>query len=246
MNNNVLREYSQKGYFTIKNVFSAADIYVLKNEIQIANNTDKYFDKNGEIRRIEKIFNKGKKLNFLNKEIIKILKNLFNEDYIIFKDKFNAKPPGGEGFFAHYDGVFIFKDEKNFYKKGWYEYSDHFINVLVALDMCDKKNGTIEISKIHKDNFNSLLKNTKNNGTPDLLDEIEKKLTFEPIILNPGDIVIFSNQCPHRSKKNYSNSSRGTLYYTYTLAKFGSFYEKYFEDKKNSQNKTSKSLSGEV
>lgn len=246
MNNNVLREYSQKGYFTIKNVFSSADIYVLKNEIQIANNTDKYFDKNGEIRRIEKIFNKGKKLNFLNKEIIKILKNLFNEDYIIFKDKFNAKPPGGEGFFAHYDGVFIFKDEKNFYKKGWYEYSDHFINVLVALDMCDKKNGTIEISKIHKDNFNSLLKNTKNNGTPDLLDEIEKKLTFEPIILNPGDIVIFSNQCPHRSKKNYSNSSRGTLYYTYTLAKFGSFYEKYFEDKKNSQNKTSKSLSGEV
>lgn len=246
MNNNILREYSQKGYFTIKNVFSSADIYVLKNEIQIANNTDKYFDKNGEIRRIEKIFNKGKKLNFLNKEIIKILKNLFNEDYIIFKDKFNAKPPGGEGFFAHYDGVFIFKDEKNFYKKGWYEYSDHFINVLVALDMCDKKNGTIEISKIHKDNFNNLLKNTKNNGTPDLLDEIEKKLTFEPILLNAGDIVVFSNQCPHRSKKNYSNSSRGTLYYTYTLAKFGSFYEKYFEDKKNSQNKTSKSLSGEV
>jgi len=246
MNNNILREYSQKGYFTIKNVFSSADIYVLKNEIQIANNTDKYFDKNGEIRRIEKIFNKGKKLNLLNKEIIKILKNLFNEDYIIFKDKFNAKPPGGEGFFAHYDGVFIFKDEKNFYKKGWYEYSDHFINVLVALDMCDKKNGTIEISKIHKDNFNNLLKNTKNNGTPDLLDEIEKKLTFEPIVLNAGDIVVFSNQCPHRSKKNYSNSSRGTLYYTYTLAKFGSFYEKYFEDKKNSQNKTSKSLSGEV
>jgi len=246
MNNNILREYSQKGYFTIKNVFSSADIYVLKNEIQIANNTDKYFDKNGEIRRIEKIFNKGKKLNLLNKEIIKILKNLFNEDYIIFKDKFNAKPPGGEGFFAHYDGVFIFKDEKNFYKKGWYEYSDHFINVLVALDMCDKKNGTIEISKIHKDNFNNLLKNTKNNGTPDLLDEIEKKLTFEPIVLNAGDIVIFSNQCPHRSKKNYSSSSRGTLYYTYTLAKFGSFYEKYFEDKKNSQNKTSKSLSGEV
>jgi len=246
MNNNIFREYSQKGYFTIKNVFSSADIYVLKNEIQIANNTDKYFDKNGEIRRIEKIFNKGKKLNLLNKEIIKILKNLFNEDYIIFKDKFNAKPPGGEGFFAHYDGVFIFKDEKNFYKKGWYEYSDHFINVLVALDMCDKKNGTIEISKIHKDNFNNLLKNTKNNGTPDLLDEIEKKLTFEPIVLNAGDIVVFSNQCPHRSKKNYSNSSRGTLYYTYTLAKFGSFYEKYFEDKKNSQNKTSKSLSGEV
>lgn len=246
MNTNILKEYSLNGYFTIKNVFSSSNIYDLKNEIKVADNVDKYFDKNGEIRRIERIFNKGKKLNFLNKEIIKILKNIFKEDYIIFKDKFNAKPPGGEGFFAHYDGVFMFKDEKNLNKKGWYEYSDHFINVLVALDICNKKNGTIEISKIHNDNFNNLLLNTKNNGTPDLLEEIESKLIFETIELNPGDIVVFSNQCPHRSKKNYSNSSRGTLYYTYTLEKFGSFYEKYFEDKKNSKNKTSKSLSGQI
>ena len=246
MNTNILKEYSLNGYFTIKNVFSSADIYDLKNEIKLAVNVDKYFDKKGEIRRIERIFNKGKKLNFLNEEIIKILKNIFKEDYIIFKDKFNAKPPGGEGFFAHYDGIFMFKDEKNLNKKGWYEYSDHFINVLVALDICNKKNGTIEISKIHNDNFNNLLLNTKNNGTPDLLGEIESKLIFEIIELNPGDIVIFSNQCPHRSKKNYSNSSRGTLYYTYTFAKFGSFYEKYFEDKKNSKNKTSKSLSGQI
>ena len=26
---------------------------------------------------------------------------------LIFKDKFNAKPPGGEGF-AHYDGISIY------------------------------------------------------------------------------------------------------------------------------------------
>ena len=201
MNTNILKEYSLNGYFTIKNVFSLSNIHDLKDEIKVADNVDKYFDKNGEIRRIERIFNKGKKLNFLNKEIIKILK----KDYIIFKDKFNAKPPGGEGFFAHYDGIFMFKDEKNLNKKGWYEYSDHFINVLVALDICNKKNGTIEISKIHNDNFNNLLLNTKNNGTPDLLEEIESKLIFETIELNPGDIVIFSNQCPHRSKKNYSN-----------------------------------------
>jgi hypothetical protein len=246
MKTNILKEYSLNGYFTIKNVFSSTDIYDLKNEIKVADNVDKYFDKNGEIRRIERIFNKGKKLNFLNEEIIKILKNIFKEDYIIFKDKFNAKPPGGEGFFAHYDGIFMFKNEKNLNKKGWYEYSDHFINVLVALDICNKNNGTIEISKIHNDNFNNLLLNTKNNGTPDLLEEIESKLIFETIELNPGDIVIFSNQCPHRSKKNYSNYSRGTLYYTYTLEKLGSFYEKYFEDKKNSKNKTSKSLSGQI
>ena len=69
MTTNILKEYSLNGYFTIKNVFSSADIYNLKNEIKVADNVDKYFDKNGEIRRIERIFNKGKKLNFLNEEI---------------------------------------------------------------------------------------------------------------------------------------------------------------------------------
>ena len=86
MNTNILKEYSLNGYFTIKNVFSLSNIHDLKDEIKVADNVDKYFDKNGEIRRIERIFNKGKKLNFLNKEIIKILKNIFKEDYIIFKD----------------------------------------------------------------------------------------------------------------------------------------------------------------
>jgi ectoine hydroxylase-related dioxygenase (phytanoyl-CoA dioxygenase family) len=246
MFNNLKKTYSQKGYITIRNFFSEAIINNLNNEIKEAENVDKYFDKNNEIRRIERLFNKGKELNFVNQKILEILKNIFEEDYNIFKDKFNAKPPGGEGFFAHYDGVFIFVDKNNNKKNGWYEYSDYFINVLLALDPCNKKNGTIEISKIHNDKFENLLLNTKNNGTPDLLDEIENKLIFEPIELNIGDLVIFSNQCPHRSKKNFSNSSRRTLYYTYTPARIGSFYEKYFDDKKNSKNKTSKSLNGEI
>ena len=36
-----------------------------------------------------------------------------------------------------------------------------FINALVALDECNKKNGTIEIAKIHEGNFSDLLKKTK-------------------------------------------------------------------------------------
>lgn len=246
MFNNLKKDYLQKGYFTIKKIFDESTISTLINEIEVAKNVDKYLDKNGKIRRIEKLFNKGNELTFINNQVLKILRNVFEEDYTIFKDKFNAKPPGGEGFFAHYDGVFMFTDKNNVKKKGWYEYSDIFVNVLIAIDPCNKENGTIEIAKIHKDNFENLLLNTKNNGTPDLLDEIEKKLTFETIELNIGDLVVFSNQCPHRSKKNYSNTQRRTLYYTYTQARLGSFYKKYFNDKKNSQNTTSKSLSGEI
>lgn len=238
--------YSQKGFFIIKNVLKDSEINELNNEIGIANNVDKYFDKKGQIRRIERIFDKGENLYNLNLRIVELLKKIFEESFTIFKDKFNAKPPGGEGFFAHYDGIFEFKDNNLIKRKGWYEYTDIFVNILIALDSCSKENGTIEISNIHNDSFENLLLNTKQDGTPDLLEAIEKSSIFESIELAAGDVVIFSNQCPHRSKKNYSSSSRRTLYYTYTPEKFGSFYEKYFFDKKNSKNTKSKSLSGEI
>ena len=51
-------------------------------------------------------------------------------------------------------------------------------------------------------------------------------------------MVVFSNTCPHRSKKNNSNESRRILYYTYSLSKNGSKYDKYFEDKEKSKNKS--------
>ena len=76
--------------------------------------------------------------------------------------------------------------------------------------------------------------------------EIEKKLKFKVINLNIGDVIIFSNTCPHRSKKNNSNVDRKILYYTYTPLKYGSMYEKYFIDKSKSKNTNSRSLSGEL
>ena len=104
-------------------------------------------------------------------------------------------------FFAHYDGIFKFKNENNEDRKGWYEYGNFFVNALIALDPCNMENGTIEISNAQKESFDKLLSNTKKNGTPDLLPEIEKKLKFKVINLSYGDVVIFSNTCPHRSKK---------------------------------------------
>jgi len=242
-NKNLRQAYIQKGYFIMQKFFDKLSICALKDEIKVAENVDKYFDNNGTIRRIERLYNKGVKLNEINNKIINQLNNIFGEPYVIFKDKFNAKPGGGEGFVAHYDGIFMFKDENGVDRKGWYEYTDNFVNVLVALDPCNKENGTIEIAEVHNGSFENLLLNTKQNGTPEILNEIKAKINFHTIELNAGDIVIFSNLCPHKSEKNNSKQSRGTLYYTYTQEKHGSFYEKYFIDKKNSKNNKSKSLS---
>ena len=232
------KEFLDKGFFVCKNIFEKKLIADLIFDISKAKNTKKYFDNNKIIRRIEKLYNKSENLINLNNIILKILKNILNKDFIIFKDKFNAKPPGGEGFFAHYDGIFEFNNENNNKKRGWYEYSDFFINALVALDPCDKINGSIEIAKKHQGDFDKLLINTKKDGTPALTKKIEDQTKFELIDLNIGDIVFFLNTCPHRSKKNYSKNNRRILYYTYSPAELGSKYDEYFNDKSNSKNKS--------
>ena len=232
------KSFDKNGYFVCKKFFQKTFISHLINEIDQSKNTIKYYDNLKFLRRIEKLYDKGHQLKQLNNNISLLLKNVFNENFLIFKDKFNAKPPGGEGFFAHYDGIFHFINSNNEKKNGWYEYGNFFINALVALDDCNEANGALELAKSHKGDFNELLKNTKQNGTPALTKEIESKTTFDLINLDIGDMVIFSNTCPHRSKKNLSNESRRIIYYTYSLEKNGSKYDEYFNDKEKSKNES--------
>lgn len=243
MKKNLNQIFSIKGYFVLENAIPNKTVDKIIEEINSIKDADFYFDKNNKLRRIERLYNKGEELNRLNDFIMNKMKKIFNESFLIFKDKFNAKPPGGKGFFPHFDGIFKFKDKENKIKKGWYEYGNNFINALVALDKCTEENGTIELATKYKNNnFNDLIKFTKNNGTPEINDQELKKNKFKKIILNKGDIVFFSNICPHKSDENKSKLDRRTLYYTYLNEKSGFQYENYFNDKKNSKNNTSKSL----
>tara|TARA_B100001540_G_scaffold35880_1_gene31833 strand:- start:425 stop:1168 length:744 start_codon:yes stop_codon:yes gene_type:complete len=243
---NFKQQYDQNGFFIVKNAVKKKVVLKILKEINLSRNTEIYFDRKNKIRRIEKIYNKGLNLKKINNFFLSFLNKIFGKKFFIFKDKFNAKPPGGEGFYAHYDGVFKFRDKNNKIKNGWYNYGKVFINVLLALDDSNKKNGTIELAKYDKSSFSILLENTKKDGTPNILKSVERSKKFKPIELNKGDIVIFSNTCAHRSKKNKSNINRRSLYYTYSLKKYGFNYNKYFLDKKNSKNLKSKSLSGDI
>ena len=236
------QKYETDGYFIVKNFVKKDFIFKLLDEINNSPDTVKYFDNSNNLRRIEKLYDKGENLIDLNKKILTLLKNVFDKDFLIFKDKFNAKPPGGEGFFAHYDGIFEFINSDDEKKKGWYEYGDFFISALVAIDKCNEENGALELAKAHIGNYDQLYENTKKNGTPALSNEVESKTIFNLIDLEVGDMIVFSNKCPHRSKKNHSQKIRRIIYYTYTPSENGSKYDQYFEDKENSKNK-SKALS---
>ena len=244
--NKIQKRYDKTGYIVLKNYFHAK--YLKKIALEISNykelKCDKYLDRSGKIRRLEKFYNKTNSLILLNKKVEKLLEIIFKEKYIIFKDKFNIKPPEGEGFNAHYDGIFHFYNQKKKHP-GWYKYSKTFVTVLIPLDKSYNKNGTIQIAKEDKYSFFRLLKNTKQNGTPNLTSKYEKKLKFRSINLEVGDFCIFSNRCAHRSGKNKTKKNRRILYFTYNKKSEGNFYRKYFSDKNKSKSKF-KSLSGQI
>ena len=101
MNSNYLdykKKFDKYGYFIFKNFLSKIFVLKLIDDINKASYTEKYFDNTNKLRRIEKIYDKGKNLIDLNNKILIFLNDIFETNFTIFKDKFNCKPPGGEGF----------------------------------------------------------------------------------------------------------------------------------------------------
>lgn len=240
--------FQRRGFVVVKQLFSQEWVDRILLDINMVDDCDTYYDNANLVRRKERLYNKGNNLLSLNQKLLSLLSENFSDQFTLFKDKYNSKPPGGEGFFAHYDGIFTWQDNNGKVRQGWYEYAPEFVNALVALDPSNMKNGTIEIADRHNLDFQSCLKNTRKNGTPQLSHEVEEATEFEVINLDAGDVVLFSHQCPHRSAINNSERARRIIYYTYHSSRYGDNYSQYFLDKKtsNKDSNVNKALSADA
>lgn len=241
------KKLKSDGYLIFNKYFSDSDLkgYLPALEKLVGSkDVDIYNDRLGNLRRLKQFVRKSSFFSKLDEKVRDLLKRITGCEYILFKDKINFKPPGGEGFNAHYDGVFRFNDGIRI-RRGWYEYADSFINVLIAIDDFTAENGALEIAKIHRGSFEELLQNTKQDGSPDLIDAVIAKCHFSPVLVEKGGVVLFSNLCPHQSAPNRSSEPRGSIYLTYNRKDCGDNYERYFADKKNSANPF-KSLTGDL
>ena len=242
------QELKNNGFTMLESALTDENISDLKlaiKECSVREDVEQYKDRNGLLRRMENFTFKNIVLKNLNKKIRELLFNLTSEAQVLFKDKVNFKPPNGEGFFAHYDGVFQFVTAEGKVKNGWYEYGNFFYNVLITLDDFTYANGPLEVSKSHIGNFDELLKNTNCDGSPNLKSQVEHECDFTSMICNAGSIIIFKHTCPHRSAVNKSAKERGSLYLTYMPSDNEEIYKQYFIDKARSQNKD-KSLTGSL
>ena len=107
----------KKGYCIIADVFNQSEVASINREITKVKNADVYYDSNGNLRRVERLCDKGKFLKMANQRCLDVLNKKFKKKFFIFKEKYNAKPHGGEGFYIHFDGVFMFKDTNGVEKR---------------------------------------------------------------------------------------------------------------------------------
>lgn len=65
-----------------------------------------------------------------------------------------------------------------------------------------------------------------------LTSEVESSLPFEPLLVRPGDAVLFDSYLPHRSGPNTSSSWRRSAYLTYNPAAEGNLHDAYYARKR--------------
>jgi 2-aminoethylphosphonate dioxygenase len=227
--NNLIKNYQQKGWVVVKKFFHKKNIVQIKKQILIKilkskKNSHLYYETIGnkqKLRRIEKVsdFSKVSKKIIYSKKILDLIKKIKNQNFDLFKDKLNFKYPGGKGYLPHIDGHFFWKDKFNKKQDGWSKYSDDFVNLVIPLETSNKENGCIYLAspkdtkKMGKD-FKKIT-NKMILGTPNIQVKDNKKFSFKAIEMEEGDICLFDWKCAHYSKDNNSKKSRMIFYATY-------------------------------
>tara|TARA_B100001027_G_C16260181_1_gene328996 strand:+ start:1497 stop:2279 length:783 start_codon:yes stop_codon:yes gene_type:complete len=253
----IVQNFNSKGFVLLKNFINKNQINIIKKELfSVAFDEigcEVYYETIGNKKKIRRIENFSNKLPEIRKligsdAVQKLLSLALNDKPQIFKEKINFKSAkGGSEFRYHIDGHFFWKDKNFSLKKGWKEYANKFVNLVIPLEKTDLSNGCLKIFSLKETknlgkSWEEITSNLDKNG-PFLKKGFKFKTKEIFLEMMPGDILIFDWLCIHGSDDNYSQNDRPILYLTYNPKKAGNFMEKYFNDKNSSKgDKKEKSL----
>lgn len=186
--------------------------------------------------RYEYILGVSEAMNaIVNEYLSPLIRSLMEEDVVVFKDKMNAKNPGGGAFAPHQDFA------------AYRHFGPRFnVTAMVAIDRMTRENGYVQfcsnwrgVSKMLSEyvqesvNGRPLLSHyTGGTRNGDLVDEIQGSLSWSPVEAQPGDVVIFDSFVPHYSDVNNTKWPRRALFFTFNKAKEGIWCEHYYKIKR--------------
>jgi hypothetical protein len=153
---------------------------------------------------------------FGSTRFLDLLARCCGEPVVLFKDKINFKLPGGAGFADH-------QDAPAYVNFG----VDHQLTMMVPVDAFTRENGCLEIAR---DACARIFLPHEADGT--LKPEVMAGLEVEPLLAEPGDLIMFDAWAPHRSGPNRSSAARRSYYLTFNPASAGDHRAEYYERKR--------------
>ena len=168
--------------------------------------------------------------------LVEIIKDGTGLEVNLFKDKCNAKNPGGGAFEPHQDVIAYDSFKPNFH-----------ITIAIFLDAANHKNGCLNFPVDYLSDLCDL--NTPMNSTSvgprpvlpsiqggpnhgSITPEVTKQIRWREVAANVGDVVLFDSYVPHCSYRNNSDQSRRALFFTFNLQEDGAYYEDYYAMKR--------------
>ncbi|HZR80628.1 MAG TPA: phytanoyl-CoA dioxygenase family protein [Candidatus Binatia bacterium] len=170
------------------------------------------------LARIENFlpYHEGMASLFAGPRLFDLLADCCGEPVVLFKDKINFKLPGGAGFADHQDAP-AYVD---------FGVRDH-LTVMVPVDPFTGENGCLEMALDAREP-----KFLPQNPDGTLEAHVMQGLRVEPILAEPGDVIVFDAWVPHRSGPNRSRDPRRSYYLTFNPASAGDHRAEYYARKR--------------
>jgi 2-aminoethylphosphonate dioxygenase len=176
-------------------------------------------------------------LSFVEGTLTAYLGKLFDEPYVIFKDKINFKWPGGGAFTPHQD----FPAYELFGPR------EH-VTAMISIDPATLENGCLQVAKNWRASFKGdpsidqeqlaigraiipYIEGGKNHGS--IQPNYAEKFSWLQLETSPGDLVLISSFVPHYSEPNQSNKPRRAMFLTHNRLIEGEHREAYYYTKRN-------------
>jgi len=153
---------------------------------------------------------------FADRRLMELLATCCGESVLLFKDKINFKLPGGAAFAPHQDAP---------------AYVDfgvhHHLTVMAPVDPFTDANGCLEMAVGCRER---VILPQNPDGT--LRADVARTLTVEPVLAQPGDVIVFDAWVPHWSGPNRSDRPRRSYYLTYNPVSAGDRRAAYYVRKR--------------
>jgi hypothetical protein len=208
-----LRQYREKGYIIIRNLFSPEEVKALRhaareNEVLQKSTFSRDDGEGGSVDLAlwnnvdDSLFGRFPR----SERLVNRMEQLLDDEVYHYHSKLIQKNPGTGGAWAWH------QDYGYWYNNGLL-FPDKVASVMIAIDRATKENGCLQVieGSHHMGRINHTLTGEQAGANMEPVNAALERLPHHYISLDPGDALIFHSNLLHRSDQNKSDKPRWVL-----------------------------------